>query len=79
MKQDTNRLRAPVPAVEPPKDRRRLMFTGDISREIFHGRKSLWWIRTNLAPTKKIRLGRDAAWYEADVHDWLRSQMTEEG
>jgi len=50
----------------------RLLFTNDIRREFFHDRKSLWWVRRNVAPAKKIRLGHSTcAWYEEDVRAWL--------
>jgi hypothetical protein len=52
----------------------RLLFTDEVRREFFHDRKSLWWVRRNVAPEKKIRLGHSTcAWHEEDVRAWLES------
>jgi predicted DNA-binding transcriptional regulator AlpA len=61
-------------AIAPPVNRGRLLYVDDVATEIFRGRKSAWWVRHNVAPTKKIKIGRDCAWYESDVHEWLQSQ-----
>jgi hypothetical protein len=57
-----------------PAPRGRLLFVEDVRTEIFRGRKSAWWVRHNLAPDKKLKIGRDCAWYEHDVYAWLESQ-----
>lgn len=62
----------PTPAMPLPTGR--LMYVDDIVTEIFRDRKSAWWVRHNVAPTRKIKVGRDCAWYEADVYAWLESQ-----
>jgi|HubBroStandDraft_6_1064221.scaffolds.fasta_scaffold436667_1 hypothetical protein len=52
----------------------RLLFTDEVRREFFHDRKSLWWVRRNVAPEKKIRLGHSTcAWHEEDVRAWLEN------
>lgn len=57
------------------RSRGRLMLTAEIRREIFHNAVSEWWIRRNVAPTKRMRLGHSTvAWYEADVLEWLDSR-----
>jgi predicted DNA-binding transcriptional regulator AlpA len=55
----------------PPPNRGRLLYVEDVRTEIFRGRKTAWWVRHNVAPDKKIKIGRDCAWYEADVYAWL--------
>jgi hypothetical protein len=62
-------LTAPVA----PHARGRLLFVEDVVRDIFRGRKTAWWVRHNVAPNEKFHIGRDCAWYEADVHAWLDS------
>ena len=48
------------------------MFPEDIRTEIFGGRRTSWWIRRNVAPGRKLRLGHSTvAWHEQDVYDWL--------
>jgi hypothetical protein len=59
------------PAAAP---RGRLLFVEDVCAEVFRGRKSAWWVRHNLAPEKKLKIGRDCAWYEQDVYAWLETQ-----
>lgn len=61
-----------TPSVPQPPRGGRLMFPEDIRTEIFNDRRTSWWIRRNVAPAKKIRLGHSTvAWYEQDVHEWL--------
>ena len=58
---------------QPPPNRGRLLYVDDVRTEIFRGKKTAWWVRHNVAPDKKIRIGRDCAWYESDVYAWLES------
>jgi hypothetical protein len=52
--------------------RGRLMLTSVVRREIFSDAVSEWWVRRYVAPTKRLPLGHStAAWYEADVLEWL--------
>lgn len=57
----------------PLPNRGRLLYVEDVRTEIFRGKKTAWWVRHNVAPDKKIKIGRDCAWYEADVYTWLES------
>jgi hypothetical protein len=57
----------------PPKGRGRLLYTADVKREILT-KPSVEWIRRNVAPDKAKKIGRDKAWYEADIYDWLEQQ-----
>jgi len=61
------------PAVAPPPARGRLLFVSDIE-ELLGRRKSAWWIRHRFAPSVKIKVGRDCAWYESDAYSWLDAQ-----
>ena len=70
------RLVAPDDVPTPPAERGRLMYTEDVRVEIFRGKKSHWWVTHNVAPEKKIRLGRDTAWWERDVYEWLDEQQS---
>lgn len=57
-----------------PRPRGRLLFTDEVRREFFHDRKSAWWVRRNVAPNQKIRLGHSTvAWYEEDIVAWLNA------
>ena len=59
-----------------PANRGPLMFPEDVRTSVFQGKVSNWWVRRNVAPTKKIRLGHSTvAWYEADVYEWLDGRM----
>lgn len=58
-----------------PANRGRLMFVTDVVSEIFRDNVSAWWVRRNVAPDKKLRLGHSTvAWYEGDVFAWIDSQ-----
>lgn len=51
------------------------MLTKMVRSEIFHDAVSEWWVRRNVAPAKRLRLGHSTvAWYEADVLEWLDSR-----
>jgi len=65
-------LLAPPATVAPP-TRGRLLFVEDVVRDIFHGRKTAWWVRHNVAPGQKFHVGKDCAWFEADVYAWIDS------
>jgi hypothetical protein len=61
-----------------PADRGRLLFVEDIAKDVFRGQVSEWWVRRNVAPTRKLRLSHSrCAWYEQDVHAWLQSRVEE--
>jgi hypothetical protein len=52
--------------------RGRLMLTKAVRSEIFCDAVSGWWIRRNVAPTKRIKLGHSTVgWYEQDVREWV--------
>jgi predicted DNA-binding transcriptional regulator AlpA len=58
-----------------PSSQGRLLFPDQVAELVFHGRKSSWWIRRHVAPTKKLRLGHSTvAWFEADIWTWLAEQ-----
>ncbi len=61
-------------ALPPPAPRGRLLYVEDVVTEIFRDRKSAWWVRHNVAPDAKIKIGRDCAWYEQDVYRWIDEQ-----
>jgi predicted DNA-binding transcriptional regulator AlpA len=51
------------------------MLTKTVRSEIFCNAVSEWWVRRNVAPDKRLRLGHSTvAWYEDDVRDWLDSR-----
>ena len=65
---DLSLVSAPVP-------RGRLLFVEDVRREVFNDRVSAWWVRRNVAPAAKIRLGHSTvAWYEEDVWAWVNER-----
>jgi hypothetical protein len=48
------------------------MLTKAVRSEIFCDAVSGWWIRRNVAPTKRIKLGHSTVgWYEQDVREWV--------
>ena len=54
----------------------RLMFPEDVRREVFGNNVSRVWVKRNVAPERKIRLGHTTvAWYESDVRSWIRSRQ----
>jgi len=57
-----------------PPNRGRLLYVEDVRTEILRGRKSAWWVRHNVAPESKIKIGKDCCWYEFDVYAWLEKQ-----
>ena len=58
-----------------PPERGRLLYVADVRREIFRDGVSEWWVRRNVAPDKKIRLGHSTiAWWEYDVLQWIDNQ-----
>jgi hypothetical protein len=60
---------------QPPASRGRLLYVADVRREIFRDGVSEWWIRKNVAPDKKIRLGHSTvAWWEYDVLQWIENK-----
>jgi hypothetical protein len=53
-------------------DRGRLMNGKQIAENIFNNTVSSQWVRRNVAPEKKITLGRSTVmWWERDVIAWL--------
>lgn len=57
----------------PPGPRGRLLYVDDVQRDIFRGKKSAWWVRHKVAPDRKLKIGRDCAWYEQDLYAWLET------
>jgi hypothetical protein len=56
-----------------PPDRGRFMRPATVRRHFFNDEVSLWWVRANVAPDKKRRLGHSTAgWWERDVEEWLQ-------
>ena len=67
---DTN---ANEPTPLPPK-RGRLWYDDEISMPFFHGRVSVRWVREHLPRSRGLKIGRQWAWYEADILEWIESQ-----
>lgn len=54
------------------KDRGPLLNARQIRQQIFAGSRTERWIRKNVAPSKRIRLGHSTLlWYERDVFVWV--------
>lgn len=48
------------------------MTATELRTELFGDAVSEWWIRKNVAPHARIRLGRSrVVWHEYDVRAWL--------
>jgi hypothetical protein len=68
--------RAEKQPARPLAERGRMLFVADVlallpKRPNGKPVKSAWWVRTQFAPDKKHRLGRDPYWWECDVLDFL--------
>lgn len=61
---------APAPAVPIP-SRGRLYYDYEIADAFFNGlpkiTEKVRWIRSHLPRSKRVKIGRDSAWYEADI------------
>lgn len=55
----------------PPPHRGRLWYDDEISEQFFRGRVTVRWIREHLPHAKGIKIGREWAWYEADINEWI--------
>ena len=55
--------------------RGRLMRPKAVRTEFFHNQVSEWWVRRNVAPDKRIKLGHSTLmWYEHDVAAWVEQR-----
>jgi hypothetical protein len=53
-----------------------LLFTEEVRSRYFGGNVTAWWVRRNVAPTRKLRLGHSTvAWFEGDVVAWIAGRM----
>lgn len=59
-----------------PVDRGRLLHPEDVRERFFKQRHSLAWIRRNVAPEFRIRIGGTSVWFERDIEQWLESRRT---
>jgi hypothetical protein len=56
-----------------PEHRGRFMRPVTVRQHFFNDQVSLWWVRANVAPDKKRRLGHSTTgWWEQDVEEWLQ-------
>jgi hypothetical protein len=65
----------PANSANVPRPASRVLFAGEIRERFFSGRVSEWWVRRNVAPAHKIRLGHSTVgWFEADVVQWINDR-----
>lgn len=68
-------------ALRPP-DRGRLWYDHQIADEFLGGLpgivNKLRWIRQHLPRGSRLKIGRQAAWYDADIRAWLEAQRSGE-
>lgn len=57
-----------------PPNRGRLWYDDEISGQFFQGRVTVRWIREHLPRSKGLKIGREWAWYEVDIHEWIEAQ-----
>ena len=68
---DTSANQHPSP---PPPNRGRLWYDDEISERFFQGRVSVRWTREHLPRSRGLKIGRQWAWYETDILEWIESQ-----
>ena len=73
MPRDNAILRSLPPSIVPPRDRGRLLFPEDVKEKYFKPRHSIAWIKRNVAPHSRIRIGTSSAWFERDIDAWLET------
>ena len=55
----------------------RLLDAREIARGIFRGTVSAEWVKRNVAPERKLRLGHSTVrWWEHDVLSWIERQRS---
>lgn len=53
----------------------RVLFAEEVREQFFGNGVSAWWVRRNVAPTHKIKLGHSTVgWFEADVVQWINDR-----
>jgi hypothetical protein len=57
-----------------PPNRGHLWYDDEISERFFRGRVSTRWVREHLPRGKGLKIGRDWAWYELDILEWMEAQ-----
>ena len=63
--------------LSPAPDRGRLLDAREIAREIFRETVSPDWVKRNVAPDRKLRLGHSTVrWWENDVLTWINQRGT---
>jgi hypothetical protein len=55
-------------------DRGRLWYVDEIPDHFFRGRVTVRWVREHLPRARGLKIGRDWAWYESDILEWLEGQ-----
>lgn len=75
-------MRLVVPAPESsrvaPIDRGRLWYDYEIPDAFYNGlpriKEKVRWVRSHLPRAKRHKIGRDSAWYEADIREHMAQQ-----
>jgi predicted DNA-binding transcriptional regulator AlpA len=57
-----------------PPNRGRLWYDDEIPEQFFRGRVTVRWVREHLPRRRGLKIGRDWAWYEADILEWMEAQ-----
>lgn len=61
-----------------PHDRGRLWYDFEIPERFFNGlpkiANKVRWVREHLPREKRVKIGRDSAWYEADIVAFIDSR-----
>lgn len=66
---------ASVQPIAPPPDRGRLYYDHEIPDAFFGGLPKITdkvrWVRSHLPRATRVKIGRDSAWYEADIRAYI--------
>jgi predicted DNA-binding transcriptional regulator AlpA len=65
------------PSERPAIPKGRLLDAREIARDLFGGSVGVEWVKRNVAPDRKLRLGHSTVrWWEHDVLSWIERKRS---